>query len=695
MSTRYNTGNQIESTDVRDMSDNAKNFDEFSLSTNDTFIDRFGVLRKTIEGAIRSSGIPIIGNFTTGCTVTDSNQGVQDVGGSVYRWKGALPKNVPPSSTPSGTGGISPSGDWVDIGDASAYARIINSLSYIDGAYLIGRASYDDIRSYTGPSNLIHVYGIDNVFDGAHGEFSLDISDTTSEDNGGTVLIDGLGRRWKRNLCGEIKSEWFGLRAGFVGDATQMLSNFFAAASGFDAAIAGEKFVVTSLLNIDTSNCNLSGVRGKTIISGGFGYAVAEIGEVTNLSIKGIKFENTYSNNTEDGYHSTVVSRNKNIKNLGFYGCSFTAPNCNGNGLSLYVNGLTTDNFTCDGLDIIDCEFVDIGRQACTLMNRSESANKKQLFKRVRFNGNRGIRLGLKGSYGMLLSLDGYGSDFEVDFNYVQDALGVGLEITKWSDGSMKYNQFAQGSLNTRFCPFGVEGNDIDVIGNKCITPVRDQSYLVNATGIKFRDNSLELSVDALSPRVMLIRSSTGIRGGCNTYNNATPVAGATGITFDSASGACFGNKLESETIVMGTATSVDCVRFIDADTTNNTVTGSFTKSYGGYASNTNSANKNIVAGDSNGVINGIGYKLYALPDSDVVATLEMYSADYLQLTGTLTAPRTITFPRVVNSWVIKNGTGQSLTMTTGSGSNVVVAAGKTAQVRCNGGGFDRTAAEF
>lgn len=131
---RYNTRNPIESTDVRDMSDNAKNFDEFSNSSADTFKDRFGVNRKTIDGAIRSVGIPIIGNFTTGCTVTDSNHGVQEVGGSVYRWKGILPKVVPPSSTPSSTGGISPSGDWVDIGDAS----LRYDLSLPGGAGMIG-----------------------------------------------------------------------------------------------------------------------------------------------------------------------------------------------------------------------------------------------------------------------------------------------------------------------------------------------------------------------------------------------------------------------------------------------------------------------------------------------------------------------------------------------------------------------------
>jgi len=128
MSTRYNTGNPIESTDVRDMSDNAQNLDLFSTSSEDLFIDRLGVSRKTLTGAVKDIGIPIVGDFTTGCTVTSVNQGVQEIGGSVYRWKGALPKVVPPSSTPDGTGGISPSGNWVNVGDASAYSRITDDL---------------------------------------------------------------------------------------------------------------------------------------------------------------------------------------------------------------------------------------------------------------------------------------------------------------------------------------------------------------------------------------------------------------------------------------------------------------------------------------------------------------------------------------------------------------------------------------
>ena len=137
MSTRYNTGNPIESTDVRDMSDNAQNLDLFSLSSDDTFQDRLGVSRKTLSGATKDIGIPIIGNFTTGCTVTNVNQGVQELGGSVYRWKGELPKIVPPSSTPSGTGGISPTGDWVDVGDAS----LRFDLAEPNGVTLVGGAA--------------------------------------------------------------------------------------------------------------------------------------------------------------------------------------------------------------------------------------------------------------------------------------------------------------------------------------------------------------------------------------------------------------------------------------------------------------------------------------------------------------------------------------------------------------------------
>lgn len=118
----YGTGNPVlpdGSIDVRDGIDNLQSLDILMNAPEDTYNQRDGEIVQTVAGAIRSIGIPIIGNFTDGCTVTKSSEGVQVIGGSVYRWSGTLPKVVPPLSSPGTTGGISPSGDWVDVGDAS------------------------------------------------------------------------------------------------------------------------------------------------------------------------------------------------------------------------------------------------------------------------------------------------------------------------------------------------------------------------------------------------------------------------------------------------------------------------------------------------------------------------------------------------------------------------------------------------
>lgn len=204
MSTRYNTGNPIESADVRDMSDNAKNFDLFSISSEDSFQDRLGVARKTLTGAVRDIGIPIVGDFTTGCTVTSVAQGVQEIGGSVYRWKGSLPKVVPPSSTPSGTGGISPSGDWVDVGDATVRASLISDgRSLEEIATIESRLYADDGYQLVGDSVIARLSTLKAKFGVAawaqaanYKIFHIDIDDTKTTTYlipaGQTVVLDGV-----------------------------------------------------------------------------------------------------------------------------------------------------------------------------------------------------------------------------------------------------------------------------------------------------------------------------------------------------------------------------------------------------------------------------------------------------------------------------------------------------------------------
>lgn len=154
MSTRYNTGNPIESTDVRDMSDNAKNFDEFSISTQPTFNDRFGVARKTLPSliskaeqdiyyAVINAGFqPASFDFVTGGTLVsgDRNKAVFNPEPSGdnnwYAWQGVFPKAITPNSTPSTSGGLGDNA-WKPVTNNILAPTVMESIrrSYAEAGY--------------------------------------------------------------------------------------------------------------------------------------------------------------------------------------------------------------------------------------------------------------------------------------------------------------------------------------------------------------------------------------------------------------------------------------------------------------------------------------------------------------------------------------------------------------------------------
>ena len=53
------------------------------------------------------------------------------------------------------------------------------------------------------------------------GWFAQDPSDTATPDNGGTVVVDGRGRRWKREYSGLPSIKWFGAKGDGTTDDTQ------------------------------------------------------------------------------------------------------------------------------------------------------------------------------------------------------------------------------------------------------------------------------------------------------------------------------------------------------------------------------------------------------------------------------------------------------------------------------------------
>lgn len=179
MSTRYNTGNPIESTDVRDMSDNAKNFDEFSNSTSDSFIDRFGRDRQTIDGSIRKAGFqPASFDFVTGGTLVsgDRNKAVFNPEPSGdnnwYAWQGEFPKIISPSSTPATSGGLGEN-SWKPVTNNILATTVRESIrrSYAEVGCNLVAGSFQAGFTLSNPNDVVLDYSTGKAFSGAPGTY--------------------------------------------------------------------------------------------------------------------------------------------------------------------------------------------------------------------------------------------------------------------------------------------------------------------------------------------------------------------------------------------------------------------------------------------------------------------------------------------------------------------------------------------
>ena len=86
----------------------------------------------------------------------------------------------------------------------------------LDGAKSF--SDYDALRAYSGRALSGRI-----IAPGIAGTFQLDAADATTADNGGTVIVDGAGRRWKRQFSGPAYGEWFGIVGDSVADDTDAL----------------------------------------------------------------------------------------------------------------------------------------------------------------------------------------------------------------------------------------------------------------------------------------------------------------------------------------------------------------------------------------------------------------------------------------------------------------------------------------
>mgnify|MGYP001128650058 CR=1 FL=1 len=130
----HNTGNELGSSDPRDLLDNAANLDTAVNSrTSKTWNDRRGVKRKSWYGieedarkAILNTGFkPVSGSFEKGGLIEEIWQTLlYEANGMFYQWTKELPKRVNQGSTPFKTDGTLVDG-WVDRTDLTTRAELV------------------------------------------------------------------------------------------------------------------------------------------------------------------------------------------------------------------------------------------------------------------------------------------------------------------------------------------------------------------------------------------------------------------------------------------------------------------------------------------------------------------------------------------------------------------------------------------
>lgn len=231
------TKDAVPSESPRDLKFNAGKIDEFVTSDNHDYVDRFGDKHRTIAGinfdanqAILNYGYITKDSFEDGSTIGLANECLRwKSNGEYYRWDGALPKVVPPGSTPDSSGGVG-EGKWLSVG----FAALKDMIGRKDGFKLIGScSSMADLRTvvpeYDGQKILLLGYYADRPASKLEA-YVWSATSTATDDGGRVVAANGVTTgRWILQQSGNVfDARVFGIRpeAAYSGSMTDSAAMF-------------------------------------------------------------------------------------------------------------------------------------------------------------------------------------------------------------------------------------------------------------------------------------------------------------------------------------------------------------------------------------------------------------------------------------------------------------------------------------
>lgn len=351
-------------------------------SSAPTVTDRLGNVKDTVKGAVDT----LKAFNSRGAWVTATAYAVKDLVSNGGQWYACVTAHTSSASFATD----SPTKWRVHQGATFAELAVDTGSDLIgnggesvaDSFNALQLADYASLRAYAGPRKSVYTTGylVSSAPSGIAGDFVRDDSDTTSADNGGTIIVAADGTRWKRQFEGPAFVEWFGAVGGAVVDdwaAIQATTNFAESVNGA-VGFGPRNYLVSAPIVVsgtfrsvrfqgsNTGNHQTASSAGTCLVSSATGNnAIIRAEFLTfaneNISIDGISFYNPTLSTNNGGYAVKIVRGASN----GRYVSGFRFSNIGAQGFAACIGfqGLNTAN--ADNNFFGNVLFENVSAQGC------------------------------------------------------------------------------------------------------------------------------------------------------------------------------------------------------------------------------------------------------------------------------------------------------------------------------------------
>lgn len=164
---------------------------------------------------------------------------------------------------------------------------VISLIQEITGSGIGILANIAALRALTAvTANVVWVEGYRTLNDGGEGMFVFNSTDTTTPDNGGTVIVDAAGQRWERSTQAEpVNVVWFGAVGDAITDDTNSIQQAVATGRSVYMPKPVNQYLVKNFIHCITP--------GQTIYGDGKGSTQFIINNTFNLAAAGVFFVET------------------------------------------------------------------------------------------------------------------------------------------------------------------------------------------------------------------------------------------------------------------------------------------------------------------------------------------------------------------------------------------------------------------